>query len=145
MEDDPGAELLGVGDLEVRSVLRHHDGRVDAEPPCVMGNRLGVIAGRHGNHTGPAFGFGQRLEADQRAALLERAGELKHFELEIQLRAGDVGKGAGMDERRLHDRALDGALGALNIFESDGHFSGTRFSNPTAPSSASLRAEGMRT
>jgi hypothetical protein len=50
-----------------------------------------VIAGAHRDHAAAALGGGERRELVQRAALLERGGELQVLELEEDFRAGEPG------------------------------------------------------
>ena len=49
-EDHLGAEALGLLDLHVRRVARHHDDRGDAEAVRVVGHALRVVARRAGDH-----------------------------------------------------------------------------------------------
>jgi hypothetical protein len=83
--DHLGAHRPGVLDLEVRRGRGHHQDRLDAQHPRRIGQRLRVVARRRGNE---AVGDGlarQRQDLVQRAPDLERAGDLQHLGLEIDL------------------------------------------------------------
>ncbi len=97
-----GAERLGVGDLEEGGVLGHDDSGGNAEPRRVIGDGLGVIAGRHGDHAAARLLGAERGELHQRAAVLERVGELQILELEI-----DLGPGQRRELRRGNRRGAD--------------------------------------
>ena len=49
VQHDLGAERLGAAHLHVGREAGHHDGGRDAEPGGVVGDALGVVAGRHGH------------------------------------------------------------------------------------------------
>ena len=115
------AEALGVGDLVERRRARHHDGRRDAECGGVKGDRLGVVARRHGDDAGAPFRRAQRQQLVERATLLERRGVLQVLQLEEQPRAADLGQGARMHARRVHDAACDGGGGGADVFNRDRH------------------------
>ena len=85
-----GAVRFGRGDLHERRRHRHHDGRRNVQPPGVIGDRLRVIAGRHRDDAARAFGFAQRGELHERAALLERVGDLQVLVFDPHLRAGEL-------------------------------------------------------
>ena len=55
VQDDVGAELAAVGDLDQRREYGHHDGRGYAEQLRVVGDPLRVVAGRRGDHAAPAL------------------------------------------------------------------------------------------
>ena len=85
---DGRAEVAGGLDLAGGGVVRDHDVRVDAERPCRVGDRLGVVAGRMRQH---AAGPDVRVEPGDRghrAADLERADRLQVLRLEPQPRPG---------------------------------------------------------
>ena len=54
-QHDIGAPGRGAGHLGCRGEFRHHDGGGDAEQAGVAGDRLGVVAGRHGDHAAGAL------------------------------------------------------------------------------------------
>ena len=55
----------------------------------MVGDRLRVVAGAHGDHAALALVSRERQQLVQRAALLERGGELQVLELEAHLGAGE--------------------------------------------------------
>ena len=57
------AVRLGRRDLHERRRHRHHDGRRDAERCRVIGHRLGMVAGRHGDDAARALLGGQARRA----------------------------------------------------------------------------------
>ena len=71
------------------------------QPLRVIGDRLGVVAGRHRDHAARALGGAQRRELGERAALLERVGDLQVLVFDEHLRAGERGE----FRRRQHRRA----------------------------------------
>ncbi len=75
-------------DLGVRRRARHDDGGRHAEPAAVTGKGLGMIAGRHGDDALGSLLFRQLQQAVKRASFLERRGELKIFELQEDVAAG---------------------------------------------------------
>lgn len=87
LEHDLGAVRLGAIDLDERRALGHHDRRRDAEPPGVVGDPLGMVAGRHRNHTHTARTRVQGQQLGERAAFLERTGAMQRLELQINLGA----------------------------------------------------------
>ena len=64
----------------------------------------------------------QRRHFDQRAAILERGGELQVLELDENLGARDLRDRARVVAWRPHDLAFQQLGGLANIFQSDGHF-----------------------
>src|SRR5690606_1498704 len=106
-EDHAGAEVAGPRDLDERGVLRHDDGRRDAEPPRMIGDALRVVAGRRGDGSPfPLLGR-QALEDVGGAALLEGAGHLEVLELDENLRPGELAEGDGAAARRLRNQRAD--------------------------------------
>jgi hypothetical protein len=67
----------------------------------VIGHALRVVAGRHRDHAARAFVGRERLQPVERAAFLERRGELQVLELQPDLGADDLGQRARMHERRV--------------------------------------------
>src|SRR6185312_5984812 len=70
--------------------LWHHDGDGNAEPAAMIGDALGVIAGRHRGHAALLFVVAEREQLVERAALLERGGVLQILELEMDVGARDA-------------------------------------------------------
>ena len=87
-EHDMGAEGARRRHLHVGRRLGHDDGRGDAEPGRMVGDRLGVVAGRHGDDAGGALLGRQRQELGQRAAFLEGVGDLQVLVFDPDLGAG---------------------------------------------------------
>lgn len=54
----------------------------------MVGDRLGMIAGRHRDNAALAFGFVQRRELYERATILERIRNLQIFVFDINFRPG---------------------------------------------------------
>jgi hypothetical protein len=115
LEDHVGAVHLRALHLVVRGAARHHDHRAHAQARRVVGDALRVVAGAHGDDAAPALGLGQREQLVERAALLERGGELQVLELEPQLAAGERRQGAAAQARRALHRAGDARGGCPDI------------------------------
>ena len=99
---------------------RHDDGRRDRQPRGVVGDRLGVVAGRHGDDAAGTFGLAERRELVERAAVLERIGDLEVFVFDIDLGAGQRGEFGRRQRGRAQHRALDHAAGRFDIGNGDG-------------------------
>ena len=82
-QDDLRAMRPRALDLGRRRRLRHHDGRRDAEPLGVIGDRLGMIAGRHGDDAARPFRRGQTRHLVIGAAVLEGTGDLQILEFDV--------------------------------------------------------------
>ena len=121
VEHDRRAVRLGRRDLHERRRHRHHDGRRNFQPLRVIGDRLGVVAGRHRDHAARALGGAQRRELRERAALLERVGDLQVLVFDEHLRAGQRGEFRRRQHRRAQHLGADGAPRRLDIGERDGH------------------------
>ena len=119
LQDHLGAVPAGVDDLHRRRVDRHDDGGRDAEPVGVVGDALGVVAGRHGDHAVLALRRGQRGQAIERAALLERGRELQVLELEPDLAAEDVRQRAAEVAVGLDDGPAQARARGLDVVGSD--------------------------
>ena len=119
-EHDFGAVYPRVGDLRVGRAPGHHDHRAHAQPRGVVGDALGVVARAHRDHAAAALLLAQRQQLVERAALLERAGELQVLELEPDLGTGEVRQRAAVKDRRSLDRARDAHCGGLHVLECDG-------------------------
>ena len=72
--------------LHERRRHRHDDGGRNAEPGGMIGHRLGMVAGRHGDDAAFALGLAERRELDERAALLERIGDLQVLVFDVDCR-----------------------------------------------------------
>ena len=112
---------FGRRDLHERRRHRHHDGRRNVQPLRMIGDRLRVIAGRHGNHAARAFGLAQRGQLGERAALLERVGDLQVLVFDPHLRAGERGELRRGQHRRAQHLAGDDAPRGLDVGQCDSH------------------------
>src|SRR3954468_18956634 len=74
----------------------------------MIGDALGMIAGRHGDDAAAALIRRQRGEAVQRATFLERGGELQVLEFEPDLATKNVAKRSALVTGGFDDRAADG-------------------------------------
>ncbi len=83
-------EAAGMLDLHGRRGLGHDDGDRRPQPLAMIGQTLGMIAGRGGDDAAPTLFLAQAQQLVQRAALLEGGGELQVLELHIYFRAGDL-------------------------------------------------------
>ena len=86
----------------------------------MIGDRLGVVAGRGGDHPARALVVGQLEQFVERAALLVGGGELKVLELEPDLGADDLGQGPADQHRGADDRALDALRGGADVVDGRG-------------------------
>ena len=118
-QHDPGAQRLGAIDLRERRAGGHDDRRRDAETARMIGDALGVVAGRHRDDPGTPLRRSERHQLVERAALLEGAGRLLRFELQKDLASGNFGQRGGPDQRRSHDLAGDCRLGPADIVNRD--------------------------
>ena len=87
----------------------------------MVGDALGVVAGRYRDHTS---NWTLRLKPNQLvqcAAFFEGRGELLVFELYPNLRAGDRGERLTLLARRVEDGAINHRRGLPNIIESRPH------------------------
>ena len=65
----------------------------------MVGDRLGVVARRHGDDAAPALVRREAVELRDRAALLEGAGRLHVLVLDEDRRAGELRQARGRNER----------------------------------------------
>ena len=114
-EHDGGAKSLGMVDLDKRRALGHDDRRRDGEALCVIGDTLGVVAGRHRDDAGAALLGAQGQQLVQGAALLERAGAMQGFELKVNFGADEFGQYRGGDGRRVRDGTRDRRSGLADV------------------------------
>ncbi len=117
MQHNFGAEAAGALDLDARREARHDDDGAQPQPLGVVGHPLGVVARAHGNHAALPFLGRQLRQLVAGAAFLEGGGELQVLEFEENLRAGDVGQGAGRHERRAQQLALQTRGSGLDVVE----------------------------
>ena len=122
VEQHLGAIRLGRRHLHERRRHRHHDGRGDAETRRMVGDRLGVVAGRHGDDAARALGRRQRGELGAGAALLERVGDLEIFVFDEHLGAGQRRQPRRRQHRRAQHMAGDDAPGGFDVGKGDGQW-----------------------
>ena len=120
VQDDGGAVRARRRHLHEGRRHRHDDGRRDFQPRGVIGDRLGVVAGRHGDDAALAFGLAQRSKFVERAAVLERISDLQVFVFDVDLGAGKGGKLGRRQHGRAQHHALDHAAGRFDIGNGDG-------------------------
>ncbi|MNP37182.1 hypothetical protein D3C76_1306160 [compost metagenome] len=89
-QDHLGPEGFGIGDLDLRRGHRQHQDGLHPQHARGVGEPLGVIAGRGGDDAVGDLFPGQRERLVQRAANLERPGDLQGFRLEIELATGGL-------------------------------------------------------
>ena len=114
---------IGLGRLHLHEGRRHrhHDGGGNAETPGMVGHRLGVVAGRHGDDAAAALRRRQRGELDVGAAVLERVRHLQVFVFDEHLGAGQGGELGRREHRGAQHRARQRAPGGLHVRERDRH------------------------
>ena len=80
-QHDRRPQLPGALHLHERRDPGHDDGGVDAQPAGVVGDGLGVVAGRHGHHAPARSPSSSGSSLFERTPLLERRHELQVLEL----------------------------------------------------------------
>ena len=108
-------------DLGIRRRARHDDGDRHAKPATVVRQCLRVVAGRHGDDAAAARSVGQEQQPVQRAALLERRGELLVLELEVDVRSELRRERLGLGERRAYQRVAEPFPGRADVVEGHRH------------------------
>jgi hypothetical protein len=88
----------------------------------MIGDGLGVVAGRHGDDAASALGLVEALQLGGGTPLLEGAGRLHVLMLHEHGRAGELRQARGGHEGRSQDLALDRLRRALHILDGDGVF-----------------------
>ena len=121
LDHDSGAEAARVLDLHCRRKTRHHDGGRNGEPLRVIRDALRMVAGRHREHAARALLVAQLGNLVERAALLERRGELQVLELEKHLAAGNRRQGARWHARRIEHMAAQALGSSVDVFGSQRH------------------------
>jgi hypothetical protein len=91
-QNDLGAKSLGCLDLHERRRDWHHDGGRNAETARVIGDSLGMVAGRHRDDATAALVLAERGEFHERAAVLEGIRHLQVLVLDENLGAGEARK-----------------------------------------------------
>jgi hypothetical protein len=125
--DDHGrAERPGLLDFHERRAARHDDGHRHVQALAMVGEALGVVAGRSRDHSTPLLVGRQLQQFVQRAALLVGGGELQILELHPHLGAGNRRQRPGIAARgalnlsgdaigRLQDRFIREAHALLGL------------------------------
>jgi hypothetical protein len=90
LQNDLGAKGLGRLDLHERRRDWHHDGGRNTEAARVIGDSLGMVAGRHRDDAAAPFVLAESGEFHERAAVLERIGHLQVLVLDENLGAGEA-------------------------------------------------------
>jgi hypothetical protein len=121
VKDDPGAEAARLLNLGERRVRRHHDRGHDAKVAAVVGDALGVVARRGGDHAGPHLRILKPVQLVVGAAVLERARVLQVLELEIHLGAERFRELWCGNQRRLDDHAREDFGCGADVVDGDGH------------------------
>ncbi len=119
VEDDLCAEAPGGGDFDERRRQRHDDDGVDAALGGVVGDALGVVSGGGGDDAARGLLGGEQGDAVERAALLEGAGHLQVFELEVDVLAGEFGEHERVRAGGLVDRAAEALARGEDVGEAD--------------------------
>jgi len=99
---------------------RHDEEGADAAGGGVVGNALRVVAGGGGDDAAGGLLGREGGDAVERAALLEAAGHLQVFELEVDLLAGERGEELRVRARRVVDGAAQALAGRLDRCQIDG-------------------------
>jgi hypothetical protein len=107
VQDDLRAERARPRYLDERRDDRHDDGRRNVQATRVVGERLGVVAGTHGDDPAGTFlGSGDHQPVEG-ATLLERARAMHALELEVHTRLGHIRERERFGARRLLHAAAD--------------------------------------
>ncbi len=111
-----GAEGADARLLHVGRGARHEDGGGDAQRLGGVGHAEPVVAGRRGHHAAALRLGGEGGERVERAAQLERAGDLAILELEVHVAAGGRREGRAQDQGRADGGAGNAPGGAVDVF-----------------------------
>ena len=90
VENDLRPVIAGGENFDQRRPLGHDDFGLDAEALAVIGDGLGMISRRGGDHPSGAIEEREAQEFIESAALFERAGHLQAFKLEKGLTTADL-------------------------------------------------------
>ena len=120
VQDDFCAIAAGGGDLDQRRGQGHDDLGADAERGGVEGDALGVVAGAGRDDAALALRLGEGEQLVECAALLEGAGALKVFQLEVEGQAGQFGEMVREVAGRDMDGFADARARRLDAGEGDG-------------------------
>ncbi|MGC4050535.1 MAG: hypothetical protein QM757_14255 [Paludibaculum sp.] len=120
-----GAVAAGGRDLDQWGGQRHADAGADAAGGGVIGDGLGVVAGRGCDDAAGLLLFCQSEDPVEGSAFLERPGALQVLQFEVEFVAGERREGLGVDQRRESNGFADACEGLLDVDESD-HWASTR-------------------
>ncbi|MNE42680.1 hypothetical protein D3C80_1368240 [compost metagenome] len=134
MDDDIGAVGAGAVHLHEGGALGHDDGHRHAQAAAVIGQGLGVVAGRGGDDAALHLIRRQLQQPVQGAALLEAAGEVQVVELDPDLGAGQLRQAARIADGGAVHLAGDAGLRRANIVDGDGHEAPEFVSRPVSAS-----------
>jgi len=121
VQHDGRAMRFGRLHLHERRRDRHDDGGGNTQAPGVIGHRLGVIAGRHGDHAAAALGRGERRKFYAGTPFLERIGHLQILVFDVNARSGERRELRRRQKRRAQHLAGHDAPGGLDIGKRDLH------------------------
>ena len=123
VEHDLGAVGLRGLDLHERRRHRHDDGGRDRQARGVVGDRLRVVARRHGDDAAFARRRIERGELVERAAVLERVGDLQVLVFDEDLGAGQRREFRRRQHRRAQHVPGDGAARRYDVGNGHAHAS----------------------
>jgi hypothetical protein len=112
---DLAAHRFGLHDFHRGRGLGHDDGHGNAKPRAMIAQALGMVACRRGNHAAIARFLGHQQQRIQRAAFLIGGGELKVFELQVDIRAGQVGQRLAVQGGRRNNGVADALMRGTDI------------------------------
>uniref|UniRef100_A0A0N5A4T1 LigA n=1 Tax=Parastrongyloides trichosuri TaxID=131310 RepID=A0A0N5A4T1_PARTI len=121
VDDDVGAVGAGAVHLHEGGALGHDDGHRHAQAAAVIGQGLGVVAGRGGDDAALLLIRRQLQQPVQGAALLEAAGEVQVVVLDPDLRPSQLRQTAGVADGRAVDLTGDAFLRLADVVDGDGH------------------------
>ena len=109
--------LRVAADLDVGRLLRHDDVRGNAERGGRVGDGLGVVAARVGDHSPRPGGRIEVTDRVERTTDLERADRLQVLRLDPQRALGVPPRGG--QQRRAHHRPADAVCGRPDVIDRD--------------------------
>ena len=115
VENDVGAVVLGVVDLDQRSCGGHDDGGGDAGGLGGIGQSLGVVAGGGGNESPALLVLRQGADFIVGPSNLVGPGDLHIFRLKVDLIPIALGEGGGVDQVGGADHPLQHAAGGFKL------------------------------
>jgi hypothetical protein len=116
-----GTEAARALDLHRRGEFGHHDHGAQPKALRVMGQALGVVAGRGRDHAPDRLAAGHEArQLVQRPALLEGGCELQVLELQEDTRVQDLAQGAALQAGRGQHLAGDLLRGGLHVAQGEG-------------------------